>query len=68
MKISITNSTFKGNRLVYLKIGSARPDVTIHGSYISGDDVVFMEQDPRGAKPAAPGKRRRRHCFAANDP
>jgi hypothetical protein len=68
MKVSITNSTLRGSRLVYLKIGSARPDVIIHGSYISGDDVVFMERDPRVAKSAAPGKRRRRHCFAANDP
>jgi len=65
MKISITNSTFKGDRLVSVKTGSALPDVTIHRSYISGNDVILMERDAYRAAPAASGYRRRSWCFVS---
>ncbi len=65
MKISIIDSTFKGNRLVSVKTGSTLPDVTIHDSDISGNDVILMERDACRSAPAASDDRRRIWCFVS---
>ncbi len=65
MKISITNSTLKGNRLVSVKTGSVLPDVTIHGCNISGNDVILMERYAYRGAPAASGDRRRSWSFVS---